>query len=330
VARRLVRNRILTAARRYTSRVVGARAIWAFIKLGRPKFLAGGFLFYGIGAALAVAAGAPFDASLFVWGQAIVTAAQLMTHYSNDFFDLEADRANRTPTRWSGGSRILPDGILPPGVALGAALALCLVALGAALALALRTDERPLLLPIAVIITTLAWSYSAPPARLAARGLGELTTAVVVTLCVPLLGYYLQAGEIHPRVFAACLLPCLLQFAMLLAIELPDAAGDAVTGKRTLVVRMGAAAGARLYAVLTIAGFGALPLLARDVLPWRVAIAPLALAPLAIWQAARVVRGDYADPARWESVAFWSVALVSWSGAAVLVATMTLAWARGG
>jgi hypothetical protein len=49
----------------------------------------------------------------------------------------------------------------------------------------------------------------------------------VVTLCVPLLGYYLQAGELHPAIFAACLLPSVLQFAMLLAIELPDAAGDA-------------------------------------------------------------------------------------------------------
>ena len=136
------------------------------------------------------------------------------------------------------------------------------VALGAALVLAMRAPELPLLLPIAVVMTTLAWGYSAPPLRLAARGLGEITTAVVVTLCVPLLGYYLQAGELHPRIFAACLLPCVLQFAMLLAIELPDAAGDAVAGKRTLVVRLGAAAGARMYAALTIAGFGALPLLA--------------------------------------------------------------------
>ena len=62
----------------------GARAIVAFIKLGRPKFLAGGFVFHGLGAALAVAAGAPFDATLFGWGQLIVTAAQLMTHYAND------------------------------------------------------------------------------------------------------------------------------------------------------------------------------------------------------------------------------------------------------
>ena len=308
----------------------GVRAIGAFIKLGRPKFLAGGFVFYGLGTALAVAAGAPFDLSLYAWGQLVVTAAQLMTHYANDFFDLEADRANRTPTRWSGGSRVLPDGALRPGVALAAALVLGFGALGGTVALAMRAPDRPLLVPVAVVMTTLAWAYSAPPLRLAARGLGELTTAAVVTLSVPLLGYYLQAGELHPRIFAACLLPCLLQFAMLLAIELPDAAGDAIAGKRTLVVRLGAVTGARLYAALTIAPFGMLPLLAQGALPWRVALAPLVLAPVAIWQATRVVRGGYADPARWDSVAFWSVALLAGSAAAALIAAVTLARAGAG
>lgn len=324
---RLVGNRQLTD---YTSRVaIDARAIRAFIKLGRPKFLIGGFVFYGLGAALAMAAGMPFDASLYAWGQLVVTAAQLMTHYANDFFDLEADRANRTPTQWSGGSRVLPDGELPAAVALAAALVFGFVALGATVVLAIRAADRPLLVPVAVVMTTLAWGYSAPPLRLAARGLGELTTAAVVTLCVPMLGYYLQAGEVHARLFAVCLLPCLLQFAMLLAIELPDAAGDAIAGKRTLVVRLGAVVGARLYAALTIAAFGMLPLLAQGALPWRVAIAPLALAPVAIWQAARVVRGGYADPTRWDSVAFWSVALLAGSAGVALVAAITLARAGG-
>ena len=82
---------------------------------------------------------------------------------------------------------------------------------------------------------------------------------------------------------------------MLLAIEFPDAAGDAVAGKRTLVVRLGALPAARLYAALTIAGFGALPLLARRARcrrawRWRRCV----LAPIAIWQAVRVVRGAYA------------------------------------
>ena len=80
------------------------------------------------------------------------------------------------------------------------------------------------------VITALAWYYSAPPLRLCARGLGELTTAVVVTLCVPALGYYLQAGALRAPLLAVCALPSALQFAMLLAIEFPDAAGDAAAG----------------------------------------------------------------------------------------------------
>ncbi len=86
------------------------RLLVAFVRLGRPQFLVGGFVLYGLGAALAKAGGAPFDRALYAWGQVVVTLTQLMTHYANDYFDLEADRANLTPTRWSGGSRVLPGG----------------------------------------------------------------------------------------------------------------------------------------------------------------------------------------------------------------------------
>jgi 1,4-dihydroxy-2-naphthoate octaprenyltransferase len=299
------------------------RRLIAFVKLGRPQFLVGGFVLYGLGGALAVAGGAAFDPRAFAWGQLVVTATQLMTHYANDYFDLEADRANRTPTRWSGGSRILPDGALGPPVALRASRLLLVVAAGAALVTARRGGLGPLLL--AVMMIGLAWGYSAPPLRLCARGLGELTTALVVTLLVPLFGYDLQAGALAAPIFFAAALPCALQFAMLLAIEFPDAASDAAVGKRTLVVRLGALPAARLYAATTLAAFGALPLLARAGLPARVAAAPVLLAPIAIWQSVRVARGAYGDSARWGSVAFWAVALLIASAGAELAAVATMA-----
>ena len=298
------------------------RRLIAFVKLGRPQFLVGGFVLYGLGGALAVASGAAFDGRAFAWGQLVVTATQLMTHYANDYFDLEADRANRTPTRWSGGSRILPDGALGPAVALRASRLLLVVAGGAALVTARRGGLGPLLL--AVVMIGLAWGYSAPPLRLCARGLGELTTALVVTLLVPLFAYDLQAGALAAPIFLAAALPCALQFAMLLAIEFPDAAGDAAVGKRTLVVRLGALPAARLYAATTLAAFGALPLLARAGLPAGVAVAPVLLAPIAIWQSVRVARGAYGDSARWGSVAFWAVALLIASAGAELAAAVTM------
>ena len=111
------------------SRIAFAQ-VGAFIRLGRPLFLVGGLVFYGLGAAIAAFAegGRAIDWRRYVWGQVAVTAAHLMTHYCNDYFDFEADRANATPTRWSGGSRVLPAGELPRQAALIAALALALLA----------------------------------------------------------------------------------------------------------------------------------------------------------------------------------------------------------
>jgi len=300
----------------------GVRSFVAFVRLGRPQFLAGGFILYGLGAALAAARGVRFGGARFVLGQLVVTLTQLGTHYANDYFDIAADRANRTPTRWSGGSRVLPGGQLGAGVALAAAVVLFGGAVGGAIALGLSVAEAGVVLPLALVMIGLAWSYSAPPLRLCARGLGEATTALVVTVLAPLLGYLLQARRVDAPILLAVTVPCALQFAMLLGVEFPDAVGDATVGKRTLVVRLGAPATGRVYAVVTIAAFGVLPLLAWAGLPAPVAFAPLVLAPVALWQARRVAAGAYADSARWESVAFWSVALFAAAAAAELVGTL--------
>ena len=308
---------------------IDRRTLVAFVKLGRPHFLVGGFVLYGLGAALAIAGGAALAPVRYLLGQAVVTATQLGTHYANDFFDLAADRANATPTRWSGGSRVLPAGALDPRLALVTAVALYGAAAGAALALAASAPGPAGVLALALAMITLAWAYSAPPLRLCARGLGEAATAAVVTVLVPLFGYRLQAGAVSPVIGLAVVVPAALQFAMLLAIEFPDAAGDAAVGKRTLVVRLGAPAAARLYAAVTIAAFGALPLAALAGLPAEVALAPLALAPVGLWQAWRVARGGYRDPARCESVAFWSVALLVASAIAELMGAIASGGAGG-
>ncbi|MES1165067.1 MAG: prenyltransferase, partial [Verrucomicrobiota bacterium] len=214
----------------------------------------------------------------------------------------------------------LPGGVLAPVVALRAAVTLLGAATVAAALLARRAGTAPGALAAAMI--AVAWQYSAPPGRLCARGLGEAATALVVTLMVPAFGFLLQARVLAAPVILAAVLPCALQFAMLLAIEFPDAAGDAAAGKRTLVVRMGALPAARLYAALTLAAFGALPVWALIGLPARVALAPLLLAPIAVWQAVRVARGGYGDPSRWGSIAFWSVALLIASAGLELAATI--------
>ncbi len=254
-------------------------------------------------------AGVHIDTRAYLIGQLAVTAFQLMTHYANDYFDLAADVANRTPTRWSGGSRVLPEGELAPVVALRASLVLAGVGL-MLVGLLGASNATPVLL----VAGLLAWCYSAPPVRLHTRGLGELGTAVVVTGLVPLAAFELQNGATRGALLVALVPPVLLQFAMLLAIEFPDAEGDAAAGKRTLVVRLGGAWAARLYAAATVMPFVALPLLVEFGLPPTVAL----VAPLAVWRAWVVLRGGWREPGRWEGITFWAVALLTVTGIAEL------------
>ena len=93
----------------------------------------------------------------------------------------------------------------------------------------------------------------------------------------------------------ALLPPALLQVAMILAVELPDARSDAQTGKRNLVVRMGADRAARLYAALLGAAYLVLPLTVALGLPGLVAAAAAVPAPLALWRIWRVSRGDHRE-----------------------------------
>jgi 1,4-dihydroxy-2-naphthoate octaprenyltransferase len=290
------------------------RDVLAFIRLGRPMFLGGGFILYALGAAIAARHGHAIDWRQYLVGQGAVTAFQLMTHYANDYFDFEADRANATPTKWSGGSRVLPNSELPRRVALIAALVLAMLGISASIAL---SSAGSLAVPTLALILVLAWEYSAPPFRLCARGLGELTTGIVVTVLVPWLGFYLQA----PSGGGGCALAltivplALLQIAMLVAIEFPDAAGDAATGKRTLVVRLGATMGARLYVVLTAIAF-LWPAIGFALgLPAKVATALAIPAPIAIWRMTQIA--DHADATAFERLTFWAVFL--------LVATSALA-----
>jgi 1,4-dihydroxy-2-naphthoate polyprenyltransferase len=297
----------------------------ALVRLGRPIFLVGGVVLYGVGAAVAGFQGARLDWERFAWGQLAVSSIQAMTHYANDFFDLEADRANRTPTRWSGGSRVLPNGELAPRVALVAAAVLAGVALFATLTLyfVLSAESSAALALVAAL--ALAWAYSAPPLRLHSRGLGEIDTAVVTTLLVPFIGYHLQAARIDSIVVAAVAPLFLLQFAMLLAVEFPDEIGDAAVGKRTLVVRLGRRKAGLLYACTLALHYVLLPVWTGLGLPAVVAVSLVATFPVGIYLSALVTGGGHRDSSTWNRIAFLSTALLVGSALLELVTFVGIA-----
>ena len=286
------------------------RSLYFFIRLGRPLFLVGGFVFHALGVSIAQFQGFSINWTAAIWGQVAITATQLMTHYSNDYFDLAADRANLSPTRWSGGSRVLPEGRIPARTALAAALILAAIALAAILALGLHIQPGPWTFILTLLALVLAWGYSAPPLRLHSRGAGELTVALIVPVLTPLVGYTFQTGTPGAlSLLAAFPLAC-LQFCLILSVHWPDAAGDRKAGKRTLVVRLGPAAAARLYIGFLALAYLALPFLTVLGLPLNAALGVLVPLPVAVWQAYRMWRGAWANSAAWDSLAFWSIGLL--------------------
>jgi len=203
------------------------------LRLGRPHFLLGGAAFLALGIALARHAGLavdPLDAALATF---LALAAQWGVHYGNEAHDADADRANRARTPLAGGTGLIPAGRASVREALLLSRTLFGAAVAATAWLALRA---PASLAVSVPLLALAWGYSAPPLRLCARGLGELTTGLVVAVLVPAL-VLVPAGA-PGRAFVP-LAPLALQAAAFVAVlSLPDAPGDAATGKRTLAVRL--------------------------------------------------------------------------------------------
>jgi 1,4-dihydroxy-2-naphthoate octaprenyltransferase len=111
---------------------------------------------------------------------------------------------------------------------------------------------------------------------------------------------------------------------MLLAVGVPDAAGDLAVGKRTLVVRLGGARAVRWHATGLALAYAALPILVAAGLPLTVALAAALLAPVAVWRIFRARDGQALRPESWESLTFWSVALLTLTAAAELTGFLLL------
>ncbi|MDQ2857258.1 MAG: prenyltransferase [Candidatus Eremiobacteraeota bacterium] len=280
----------------------------AFARLSRFKFLAGGFTGGVFGTMLAGFEGGRIDWPTYVVAQSTITALHLMTHYANEYYDRYADgRTPRTP--YSGGSGVLRTGCLAPKVALYAAL-ICAAA-GAVGALALWFVVRqPIAALAAITIGVLAWSYSAPPVRFCARGLGEVATALIVGMLVPLCAFAAQRG--WPDAFAALnTLPgAAAMFAMMLAVEYPDLAADTATGKRNLVVRLGAKGSKPLALAAIVTVYLAVAAVFAAGAPPAYGILESLSLPLSIGFVRTLLRHCEGDPSGDEALAGKGVALL--------------------
>lgn len=276
----------------------------AFLRLSRLRFLAGGVAGGALGTAVAAYETGAVDWRSYALAQVTISAFHLMTHYANDYFDRGGDAA-AVRTAFSGGSGALVDGSLQPRVALLAALA-CLGAGALAGGALWRAGHAALAAQIAIAIAVLAWSYSAPPLRLLARGLGELDATLVVAILVPLCAFAAQRGAVDSHALLATLPGAAAMFAMMLAVEFPDLEADAACGKRNLLVRFGAATGARLGATALLVLYASAALAPLAGAPPAAALAIAATLPLGFGYLRALGRGQEIQP---EQLAGRAVAL---------------------
>jgi 1,4-dihydroxy-2-naphthoate octaprenyltransferase len=117
--------------------------------------------------------------------------------------------------------------------------------------------------------------YTAGPWPLGYAGLGEPTVALFFGPIAVGGTLYLHTGEAGLDVAAGSLGLGLLAAAVLLVNNVRDRTGDAVVGKRTLVVRFGRTVGVVVYGGCLVAG-ALLPLL------WWPRLGPAAAAPLVV------------------------------------------------
>lgn len=279
-----------------------AQRLGLLVRLGRPQFLVYSAVLVSLGGALSLTLGRPLVLGALLQTLLLVWTNHVMTHYVNEFFDLEADRANQSPTGWTGGSRVLAEGLLSPSVAIGAAVTLMLASV--AQALCLPSEARL----VAWLGLALGWAYTAPPFRLNYRGLGELTVATVLLGLVPLITVQLQGpGDLERYPWPVLVPAFLVQFVRMSVMNMADYEGDVQVGKGTLVVRLGPPRARRLHALGQGLALLWLPLgWCCFGLPGPVALALALTAPLGLWQARRVLRGEASDPRTADSVVFWA------------------------
>lgn len=208
------------------------------LRIARPQFLVAGLAVFVFGAAWAVLTGAPFDLMRATAAYVVLVPAHLSVSYSNDAFDLDADRFGR-PTLISGGSGVLVGRPDLRRAAIWIALLLHAISLIGGLVFQWIYANSWTLFGFVLAGNAVAWWYTAPPLRLVYRGFGELALALSIGGLIPGYGMLAAGGSFEPLTLWLGLPLMLFGLAFVLAVQIPDLEADRLGGKRTWVALHG-------------------------------------------------------------------------------------------
>ncbi len=212
----------------------------------RPQFLLLSIILVIYGTSIALYQGY-FNFKYFLLTLIGLISAHIAVNVLNDYFDFKSGldlKTLRTP--FSGGSGILPAGLLDPEKVY--AFGILSLAFGLAIGIYLVLISGIALLPLIVAGAIIAYFYTT---HLTKYMLGEISAGLGLG-CLPVIGsYFVQTGHYTLSCILASVPAGILTANLLLLNEVPDYEADKAVGRRTIVTVFGKDVAVKIYAVLT-------------------------------------------------------------------------------
>lgn len=290
----------------------------AWLRVVRIRFMLASVLAAAAGLAAAWWEGAQIDALHAALTMAGVVALHASVDLLNDYWDFKRgiDKVTRR-TGMSGGTGVLPEGLLRPGQVYCAGVAS--LAAGAAAGSYFVLVSGPVIAVLLAFAVVSIYFYST---RIVDSGLAEVFVGIKGA-CIVLGTYYIQAGDVSGSAALAGAAIGILSATVLLVTSFPDHDADKSKGRKTLVISLGRRRAARLYWAFPALSLGIiLASVAAGILPAMTLMALLA-APLALRAGIRLQGYDEMGrmvPAMKDAIRFSRVA------GALLVAGFLVPW----
>ncbi|GEA80964.1 1,4-dihydroxy-2-naphthoate polyprenyltransferase [Cellulomonas sp. CW35] len=177
----------------------------------------------------------------------VALALQVGVNYANDY----SDGVRGTDLERVGPMRLTASGAARPSAVRNAAFTAFGVAAALGLWLAVAAGAW-WLVGVGAVSILAAWGYTGGRNPYGYRGLGEVGVFVFFGLVAVLGTTYTQAGRLSWVAWVGAVAVGLLACALLMVNNVRDIPTDAVSGKRTLAVRLGDRRARRAYAALVV------------------------------------------------------------------------------
>lgn len=254
--------------------------IW--LKAMRASFFSASLIPVLAGSALASRSGAvrifPMLLALFV-----IFSNHAGANLINDYYDaLGSDPINKKVTPFSGGSRIIQQGLLTRTTVLHAAMVAYSLGLGTALVLSF-CYHNALVFGLALAGALLGVLYSHASVNGVSRGWGELALGLAFGPLAVMGSFILQTNFLNWESFWVGVPVAFLIIGVLVLNEFPDLEADKTVGKRNLIVRAGSKNGVWVYlGIISLAYITIFAGVIAGLFPVKILFSYTTL-PLAVW-----------------------------------------------